>query len=149
MKLEVRKVKSLSTRDGVAWTCDLYVDGQRAASCENEGRGGCTRFWFADRDLENRVRAWVAANPDPRAEESLEGEELDALVECLCDDYDTNQRFKRICKTKTMYRTPDMPDGEWLVMKAPFSLRVRAVILSKRPDAVFANDRFATAEAAS
>jgi len=144
MKLEVRRMKSQTTRRGVAYTCDLHVDGQLVAACEHDGDGGAMCYRFFDPEVEQTVRAWVAANPHEgmQVTDFYEGEELDCYVALLCDDYETDRKLKRACKARTVFRTAETPLGEWDVRRVLYTPAVRAQILAQHPTAVFANDRF-------
>ena len=44
----VAKYKALETHNGVAYTADIVKDGRKVGSVEQEGRGGCNRYWFDD-----------------------------------------------------------------------------------------------------
>jgi len=54
---------------------------------------------------------------------------------------------ERWCKTKTVFRLKGDPEGSWLIIKAPFSDRVREHIARKYGDRVeeIANERYAAA----
>lgn len=74
-RLSLRKLRSMPTSDGEAYTAELLVDGKPAGSIENSGQGGATIWYPHDRDVFSRtdMQAYVYAcrdqNGQPMAEE--------------------------------------------------------------------------------
>lgn len=60
MKYELKNIKTLSTRDGVAWTATVYKDGKRIGTAEDRGDGGCTWLYVSNYAEELELTAWCA-----------------------------------------------------------------------------------------
>lgn len=71
----------------------------------------------------------------------------DLFEEWLKGWYDRKeqQQIKRWCKTKTVFRLKNDPEGSWRTIKAPYSDRVREHIVRKYGNRVeeIANERYA------
>lgn len=147
IKLSVKNSKSMNGRDGIAWSCDLYIDGVKAAYVYDGGFGGMVDFDWYNRDLEKKFNAYVDALPLDMSDPDIfpEGMKTDGgtLVAGLCDELEMEKKLKRLCKTKTVVRMKD--DGEnFSTFKVLFSADVKAKILQKHGDNVveFVNERF-------
>jgi GH15 family glucan-1,4-alpha-glucosidase len=47
-RFKFKKLRTMPSRDGVAYTCDLWFDNQKIAHVENDGRGGMTMIDYVD-----------------------------------------------------------------------------------------------------
>lgn len=65
MKLELRGVKhaKFASQETPCYEATLYVDGAKAATITNEGRGGCDHVRWIDRTVGERVDVHFAAMP--------------------------------------------------------------------------------------
>ncbi len=139
MNLTVKNSKMCQGRDGVAWSCDLYEDGRKVATATNAGTGGNTTFWWTDPARDRaRLEAYAKTVPHPPGYEELEMD-LETLVAHLADEYQTAKRLRRLCKTKTVYRTATTPADKWHVLGAPFTPALREALVA-RGATVFANE---------
>ncbi len=74
-RLSLRKLRTMPTSDGEAYTAELLVDGRPAGGIENSGQGGATMWYPRDRAVFSRadMQAYVEAcrdeNGEPLAEE--------------------------------------------------------------------------------
>lgn len=111
----VKNLKSMSGRDGLTWSCSLWLNGKRVALVYNDGNGGPTDFdWRPCGEKWNgptakAFDAYAAAQPPSPAEHGLPEMEMDAdmLVGKLCDDLEEQRRIKRLCKKSVVCRHPD------------------------------------------
>jgi len=151
MNLTIRAFKSRGIRrDGPSWSCTLYVDGIKAAAVLQEGRGGETEIdWSVGPDksrwggpLAARVAAYVATLPEEDAGFGLGPmeQDLESVVAKLADEYENTQRIRRSCKTKTLFRTADQKQNEYMVMSRPFSPAIAEALRAKHPGVVILNE---------
>lgn len=43
-RVTIKGLKQHNTRNGVAWSASVYIDGLRKMLVENDGNGGCCKF---------------------------------------------------------------------------------------------------------
>lgn len=154
MKITIKNLKTIRGEEGYAFNCTLYVDGVKAALVTNGGYGGCSEYnWsvgpdksFYGGDFSKKVYAYVASLPP--VETTMGGEpfsykrELDGLIEDAINEQEVIKQYKRWCKKdqQTVWRTPDMKEGDWKVVSRAFTAEYAAEIRAKHPGAVFANE---------
>lgn len=65
MQIELRRFKAYHARseETLNFTADIYVDGKRAGTVDNDGRGGCCSIYFLDFATGERVQKHVEALP--------------------------------------------------------------------------------------
>ena len=114
----VKNSKSCSARDGIAWSCSLWLNGKRAALVRNGGDGGPTDFdWrpsgqdYDGGEIAKAFDAYAVAQPPCPAEPEYHMPEIacdaDILVSRLCDELEEQRKIKRLCKTSVICRHPD------------------------------------------
>ncbi len=117
---DIKGVKYLPTRDGVAFTGTLYKDGKRTGSVENGGTGGPNCAHFDTRAYETAFRAWVATlgthtypARNGRPELTVPFDE-ETAIECLLQIDDARREaraFDRRAQKAIVYREAgDGPD---------------------------------------
>jgi len=151
MQLEVKKVRILKNTgmEGDAYTGEVWVDGEKAATFRNSGDGGpnCYDWIWKERPhappfMPEKVLLWVRAHPEykPGADEWLL---LDVLVAEAMDAYENTKRFKRLCRTRTLFRVPGDPPDQYHKLFVPFSAVVRRLLIQQYGAEVeIVNDRF-------
>ena len=155
MELTIKALKNLGIRrDGPAWSCVLYVDGIKAATVLQEGHGGGTEIdWSVGPDkarwggpLAKRVAEYVATLPEEDGGFGLGPmkQDLESAVAKLADEYESAQRIKRACKTKTLFRTAGQSADEHMVTNRPFSPAIAEALRAKYPGVVILNEQVAS-----
>ena len=67
----------------------------------------------------------------------------DVFVSNIIEKFEQEKQMKRWCKTKVVFRTPDMKEGEYHTIKGIYDERIKAHIASKYPTAIIMNEQFA------
>lgn len=116
MNVTIKNSKSVGVYSGVAWSCDLYLDGVKAAHVSNRGDGGMTRFDWYKNELQTPFQQYV---------KTTSHEDEESLVCHLCDKLDEQKRLKRLCKNKTVVKMKKNKDGEYSIWNTPFSPQVK------------------------
>lgn len=59
MKLEIKNIRYFPTRSEETnnFTADIYVDGKKIGSADNDGQGGCTNYWVVKNELVGQLKA--------------------------------------------------------------------------------------------
>jgi hypothetical protein len=115
------------THDGVAWSCDLYLNGTKSAHVFNPGDGGYTRFHWLKPELEPSFQQYVKTTPH---------EDGEALVCHLCDQIDTKKRLKRLCSKKTVVKMKGSEDGVYSTFKTPFTPQFKDRLVKQYGDQI-------------
>ena len=122
MKVELKniKVSERMSEETICFTANIYIDGKKVGSAENNGCGGATTHWIADKDLNQRFENYVRSLP---AKEVKVGNET-VIVENMTEFFlhDLVEQFliekdqKKIDKkTKVIFiANPNNPTGTWI-----------------------------------
>lgn len=148
MKLSIKKLKMMPSLsdETLCFTCDVYVDGEKAFSATNIGRGGCHHYQplpnkkgelARGRTLLTAAHAWAKTQPT-----EFEFDQLDQIIDSLISEEEIRQKLLRQCRKQTLIRTADCGPDEYLVFKAPYSPHIKARVLAKYPGAEIVNERF-------
>jgi hypothetical protein len=144
-RLTIKKHRSCNGRDGVAYSCELYFDGVKAAEVVNSGSGGDTDFYFTGADVERRINEYLATLPMEQATPDMEDwqktlyprkPDLDDIVAGLCDADETRKKLVRMCRHQTVVRMKDAKAGMVSVFKAEFSPKVKEILVKKYGDRI-------------
>ena len=119
----------------IAFSASVYLDGKRVGTARNRGNGGCNEYAIAHEHLQELEA--IARDLCP---EDIAYEHLDYVVIGLVTTELDRQWLKRHCRKKTLYRLPDMPEGQYRQILRPYDHRVRAYIREKYPDATIINE---------
>ena len=155
-KYEVRGVKKHRGHEGEPLVeCGLYRDGMKVAVYAEGDWGSEARFWWVDekakkvevKGLDFSGKPFVLMGTPEEAKLAAHCASLPAVVEkgfahpCyvtpdifvsdLATAFDNIKRFTKVCKTNTMFRLKDTPKGEYRVLKAPYSGRVKEFLTEK------------------
>lgn len=90
MKIEIRNIKIASnlSEETIAFTADVFVNGEKTAYAKNDGQGGCTHYsaYENKRTLLAEAEAYVKSLPSQK--EMLGGEEIiiESNLEGFIDD---------------------------------------------------------------
>jgi hypothetical protein len=135
MNVTVKNSKKADGRDGLMWSCDLYIDGVKAAHVYNQGNGGMTFFQWDNPTLGKSFESFAQTTPHGSGE---------MLVSDLCDKLDTQKMLKRLCKNKTVVKMKKNKEGEYSIWNVPFTQQVKEKILQANGDQVieFMNEKY-------
>jgi len=160
MKIELKKVKfheDMSDETN-CFSADIWVDGKKLASVQNQGTGGENMYYpFNGRS----DPAWLAFEKHckslpPQKCEDASGfkftinPDMDTVVgdvfsEWVKKDDDKRQKaqIKRWCKTQTVYRLKGDNEGSWRTIKHIWDERVKAHLTKIHGDQLeeIANER--------
>lgn len=82
MVFGIKNLKMLQHGRGVAWTAPILKDGKLVGECSNEGTGGCNRYSFEDKSVNQEFnKAARAAHPNELEPEDAYMEDLIRLLE--------------------------------------------------------------------
>jgi hypothetical protein len=144
VKVEARGVKTWQGTEGAGYQATLYIDGVRAALVTDDGHGGALRWHWLRPELEDLYRRHAESRPpyvDPKVCPDGLPMTPDLYVAEIVEEALAERRLKRWCRTKTVYRLPGHPRGEWRIINVAYSPAVRGWILDRHPAAEIANDR--------
>ncbi|MAG28110.1 hypothetical protein CMI47_21500 [Candidatus Pacearchaeota archaeon] len=161
----VKNIKTIMGTDGLAYNATLYRDKKRVATLMNSGSGGETSIHWLDHkkprvEVKNKVKDkvytfngtpeekllydYVNTLPNEPCEYFKEGLEVsvDYFVGDLVEETDENNRFKRMCKKKTLVRMKE-GDRNLSVFNIPYDPNSKKMILKEYPDAFeFINEKY-------
>jgi hypothetical protein len=120
LKIEIKNLKVLRplSEETVAFVAGLWVDGVKAFTADNDGKGGCNRYMPVfdpknppkpgeNRALLDKAQAWAKSLP-PTLYEGLElPSNLDSVVDGLVARKDAEARLKRLLKANPVFKTAD------------------------------------------
>jgi hypothetical protein len=123
VKIELRAVKisKALSRETIAFTGTLYIDGRKAAYCMNDGGGADNTVDFVggwDGEFFKAMQEHIATLPPVRpkwlkAEEKPLRVTLDWFISDLVGKAETEQAIKRWCRRNVVYRIKGDPEGEY------------------------------------
>ena len=153
MELTLKKVKVVKelSDETTCYYAEVWVNGKRAFSAQNEGRGGPDEFHpLTDegKTLLKEVEAYAKSLPPykyPSGNGLPEGEleyDLDMLIGDLLDKWDLDRGFRRMCKTSTLVQFPGYKEDEYSKMKTLYSPQVKETLIKKYPDIIIINERY-------
>lgn len=126
MKLELKNVKIHPdmSEETTCFSATLWVDGKRAASCRNDGRGGSTDVYFEDRKLMLLVYQWCKDNPIRNwyREKEYIFDSLEARVDEMVIEIQYSKEFKSKEKSQLILRDKNSKDPEY-IFHATFKLQ--------------------------
>lgn len=144
----VKGIKSFVGMEGLGFNATLYKDGRKIAFCIDEGCGGDVIFQFVNRDGkdEKTLRDYCDTLPRVKCKGVPEGLKMDMgwFITALVDQCEKDQKFKRQCKTHTLFRLTDDKEGQYWTLKAVYSPTVREHLQKKHGDKLveIINERF-------
>lgn len=141
----VKGVKTFRGMDTHGYNATLYRGKKKVAFLIEEGNGGELNINWADWQQprvpistfghdgteykwngtpeEELLYAHVRARS--KDDHRIDKSEVDMFLAGLVDDFENDKRFKKMCKTKTLFRVKGDPEGEWRVISHPFGEKVR------------------------
>jgi hypothetical protein len=113
---EVKNVRTFS--NSPAFECTLYKDGKKIGIVSNSGRGGCHDYYIGREEETALMKHAKGIFGDDYIEPD------DMFISQLVDKFESDKRFKRISKKKTLFRCKGDAEDSYLTLNAPYSPRV-------------------------
>ena len=110
------------------YSCSVYVDGKRATIFTEYGNGGPAQVDQIDSDLCDKVIA------QHKPEKCFDDEIVDSfndVVPGLVQEYETNKNFKRMCKTKTLFKMKSDSKDTVNIWDVKFSTHIKNALRIK------------------
>jgi hypothetical protein len=164
-KLTIKNLKTCRGREGIAFSCIVYVDGVKAAFASDDGNGGEMRIdWTPTRTpgksiwespVKDRLEAYCKTLP-PHKFPAYDGTDdlsempwtIAFLIDHAIDAIETEKKLKRWCKTKVVFHVEGESDETYHTMGllwAGNEARVRAQLAKEygKTKVEIINERFA------
>ena len=149
----------MPARDGVCWSCDLYLDGVKAAYVMDGGFGGEIEFTWYVPSLEQKFEEYCNTLPTDMSPDMVAAfgpngyrKGMGSVVADFVDTLENEKKVKRWCKTKTLVRMKKDLDKEggvyeqeiFTTFKAPWNPATKAALIKRYGDEIveFVNERF-------
>ena len=150
MKIEVKKIKTFMGMDCPGYNCDLHVDGKLVAYVVDDGSGGSTGFCWVENGkevwngkMQKAVEAYCTAMPPvPVPDSKPLSMTLELYVALEVEKMGVAKKLQQTLKKATCFKTPKNDEGEYQILKLPFTPSVKDVVLKKYPEAIFLNEVF-------
>lgn len=152
----VKNIKEFRGMEGVGFNADLYMDGKKIAFVIDDANGGPYNFEWLDykaprvngefldwqgkpaermmTPFEKSFNDFVKNYTSKELTENKLTPDMDIVIGDLVDAACTAKKFKRICKTKTMFRLKGDASGDYRVMNLLFTPAVKAKMVAKFGD---------------
>jgi hypothetical protein len=154
MELTLKKVKVIKemSDETNCYYAEVYVDGVKAFSAENEGHGGPDEFTPLSEEgkkLLEQAEEYAKALP-PFKFTGLGGDDdelpydLELLIGDLLEKYEETKFFKRLCKTHLVFRATGQSEMGYYQIKTPHpeDQKLRDKVIAKYPGATILNDQY-------
>jgi len=159
MNYEVKNVKSFRGHEGHGYNASLYRDGNKVALIIDDANGGEVQAEWVDsmaprqsvQSINYKGESYVQRCTPEEAilVEFMKGKKVDLgqglgevdldigmFVGQLLDAYENDKRFKKICKTKTLFQVKGDKKDEYRTVPQPYSKKVKDYIVGKYGDQV-------------
>ena len=132
----IKGLKTWETRDGGGYTCKLLLNGKAVAECEDGGYGGGVIVDFKDSNRREEFYAFLKTLPEQTFPEDMGGGSYsvcdDIFLGGMVDEERNNRRFKRLCKTKTLFSIQgDDPAEGFRTINKPYSPEIQTYLDNK------------------
>ena len=161
---EVKGVKSFTGHEGYGFNATLYRKGKKVARVDDMASGGEMDYRWLDNDYviidfegydgrefhrkgtkEEKLFLNFIKSIPPQESDFAEIDSFkwngDCFVSHLVGEYESRQKIKKWCRTKTVFQTTDCKEGEYRTLNCKYDERARQHIMTKYPDAVIMNER--------
>lgn len=144
MKITLKNIKTYEeiSDETLAFSATVYIDGKRVGTVQNQGCGGCNEYHGFNDELFDELDEYCHNLPPIPFPEDAEPwmkslypmkQDLDQVIFDLVMAHKTTTWEKKQCRKKTLFRKPDekYQDGEWNIVKAPYSPKVKEYLVNK------------------
>lgn len=140
-KYEVKNVKGFTGMEGYGYECTLYKDGAKIGTVTDPAEGGEPHFFLnkGEKELLDQFCKTLpkeACDFEELKKKYPDGMEVDAsqYIARLVDGYENSKQLKKWCKTKTLFTLDGDKEGEYRVVKSPYSPSVKQFLEKKYPN---------------
>ena len=137
----VKGVKTFRGMEGHGFNASLYKGGKRIAFVIDSAHGGDYNYEVTNEELFEELEGHIKTLPDIVTDMvNNDGSaftypvDMDSFVAQLVEADDDKKWWKRKLKNKTCFILKDTPEGRMQIINAPFSPKVKAVIMSRYGD---------------
>ena len=134
----IKKFESCRSRDGMAFSLDLYIDDKKAAEVQDGGCGGMVDFYWLDEPSQTRWAEWVKSLPEYQSELNPELGSIDynddMAIELFINALSLRQWLQRNSRNKTIFQLHSEPLGSIRTVNRPFSADIRGRMTAKYGD---------------
>jgi hypothetical protein len=130
MKVELKKYhphKGLS-HETLAFTAEIWIDGQREGVAENQGCGGPTICHFDNRGVQAKFIEHVRSLPPVKSEYGPLPMDIDLFIGELCDAAEFAKKVQRAKTKAVLFRLVDDAPNTYWEMKIPKGWTREAVV---------------------
>ncbi|PHJ64959.1 hypothetical protein VF04_04015 [Nostoc linckia z7] len=142
-KLELKAIKIAGGEETVRFEAKLYINSKFAATVSNGGTGGCHDWYWQSREWEALYNQHIEYL-DKQGKFKFNFEQGDELIDEIIAKREEKNLLKRWCRTQTVFILCDMEEGEYPVIKAKYSPKIKAFLIKKYGDRLkeIVNERF-------
>lgn len=114
----VKNIKTFRGMEGSGFSASIYRDGKNVGEVTDDASGGPMQFFWNTRDEEKAAKDFEKNLPEKRYGDF---EKLDQYFSELVDDFETQKKFQRISKKKTLFRLHGDNKEEWRTLSKPLT----------------------------
>ena len=124
---DLKKYHKNRGHEGEGFDCELWMDGVLVAHVTDEGGGGAPLYRWASREMMLKLDEHIKTLPPEHVPAQFGMEAYDRPIDresfiwSLVTRHEEMKRWKRACKTKTLFRLASDGADKWREMKVPFS----------------------------
>lgn len=148
--VNIKSFKSCNGRDGLAFSCTLYLDNKKAADIMDSGNGGEMMIYWTDKILQQKWDIYISSLPKYTCKEFPGLGEMtytsDTIIEKFINALELCKYFKHNCKNKIVIQFKNKPLGDVTILNVPITLgftdTMREKVIDKYGDDILfiAND---------
>lgn len=144
---ELKGLKWFRGMEGDGFNVTVLKDGKKLAFVMDDARGGEYDYEFVSEAAEKELKAIVEAKrleiPAAKMFHGTPDRDLfsmDSMICDMCSAFDFEKKMRRATKTKTVFLTPDLSEGEARVINRPYDPTVGEGLRKKYPGVVILNE---------
>ena len=130
---QIKNFQPFRSPDGGGYNASLYESNKIIATLFDGGYGGAVDIHVEDTEAYKKLESYVTSLPPARYDDF----ELDMSVELFIGDliaaYEFHKLVKKHSKKGTCFRKKDSPEGEFHIVSAVYSERVKTFLEEKYP----------------
>jgi hypothetical protein len=143
-KIEIKNLKTaeFASDETLCFQCTVYVNGEKAFTASNDGKGSEDMYHLFDKDLYKLANDYAKTLPPYEGFDNIDIPcDLDLLIADLIETERNKKWLKRNCKGKILFRLPDDKKGQYRVISKEYTPEIAKYILGKYPTAEIANEQ--------
>lgn len=140
MKIELKNIKyaAFASEETNCFEASVYVDGKKAGTVSNEGRGGADKI--EPYELQKRITEYAATLPHIDISNIYKDGQKHTMPQCsetligdLMEEWIERRDLKRLCSKKVLFRIPGQvyEKGEYHTLNCKFSAEVKVKLVAK------------------